>query len=104
MTFYFFFLSFIQIFLIKDNYLYTIVSAAIIYVTIFIYMEYVLDQHKKIMNFQKKCRNDIYLIINSIIWGTLKDPNMIREIYQTIVEENHIYAQKLIKELKMDKD
>ena len=41
--------------------------------------------------------------LNSIIWGSLRDTDMIREVWNRIAKENHITAQKIIKELKLDR-
>ena len=42
-------------------------------------------------------------IINSIIFGTLRETNIIREVFDNIAQELHIKSEQLIKELKLDK-
>jgi len=64
---------------------------------------FAIDFFGKIMENQANSRGAINIIIQSIIAGTLKDTNLIREIYSQTTRLLHIKATKLIKELKLDK-
>ena len=86
----------------SDPFLLTIL-AMITYIGVFIGIMLTIDFYGKIMDHQADCRNKIYVIINSIIWGSLRDTDIIREVWNRIAEENHITAQKIIKELKLDR-
>ena len=78
-------------------------AGVIIYSVVFIGSWVTVEMFGKLMDHQGKGRDSIYLIINSIIWGTARDTDLIRDIYDVIVKELHFEARKIIKELKLDK-
>ncbi len=75
----------------------------LIYSGVFIGSRLTISHFGKMMKYKVKARNSIYVIINSIIWGTLRNSDMIRNYFDTVIRELHIEANKVIKELKLDK-
>lgn len=82
---------------------YTIIIAIIIYGFVSIGAFSTINFYSKIMKNQSECREGIYRIISSIIHGTLRDSDIIREVYLLTSKSLHIKADKLIKDLKIKK-
>ncbi len=74
-----------------------------IYLGVFVGSVLTTKFFERIMEHQVECRDKIYTIINSIIFGTLREPNLIREIFDSIAQELHIKSEQLIRELKLHK-
>ena len=74
-----------------------------IYFSVLVGMVLTFKFFDRIMNHQAECKEAIYLIINSIMHGTLRETNLIRDIYDETAEKLHFKSKQLIKELKLDK-
>lgn len=59
--------------------------------------------YSNMMEVNKWCENEIEILMNSIISGTLDTPELIREAYKQTAEDIYNVCQASIKELKLDK-
>jgi len=73
-----------------------------IYVSVFVGSLLTIKFFERMMDHQGECREAIYLIINSIMHGTLRETNLIRDAYDETAEKLHLKSKQLIKELKLD--
>ena len=74
-----------------------------IYFSVFVGSWLTIKFFGRMMDHQAECREAIYLIINSIMHGTLRETNLIRDVYDETAEKLHFKSKQLIKELKLDK-